>query len=692
MKHGPASIDMLGGLLLWLAILVPPAAGSEDPRLVAGWRFNGPAGGAGAAVLDSAGHVRDALEGNFTFVPGVAGRALAFDGFTTVVVRRAERAPDLEGAFTIQAWVALAAYPWNFCSIVGREGKEGRGFAFGIDAQGFLLFRGSVEGKRVECRSTPASGFRTGLPLRTWVHAACVFDPGQGVTLYQDGRPAGHLALSGALDAAHGTDLFIGRNPVKTPPAHPVRAWATFPSRWSLDGVLDELRIHRGKLDPEAIERTFREERPPSAPPLRPRAFPSLPGTGRFGAFYTRLKYYPEWDALWRTGDAPDLVVEFDTSPVKVVFWRGTRYSPCWVTENGRWMADQSRETGENWNAPRSRWEVPTGCCEHMSDAHCRFSRVRRIEANDARVVLEWRYGLVDVLWRFSGVDPKTGRGYWGDEIYTIYPDAVGVRHVLPGAGGWQETIFLSAPGTRPEDNCELEAITLVNLEGQRRTYSWAQGIPKFDLEDPVIQVTNLKSRYRPFLILKPGSGFAAFNGEVRPEYSHFPWWNHWPASQVASDGRYAVAPDRMAHSSLSWGGTRFDAALYGMTEREAESLLPLARSWIHPPVLQVTGPGFRTKGYDFHDRAYHLACTAPGRALHVTLAASPESPVANPAFVIEDWGEADAALAIDGAPVPRGKRFRCGHRRRLAGTDLVAWIAMEREEPVTLSLVPAER
>ena len=33
---------------------------------------------------------------------------------------------------------------------------------------------------------------------------------------------------------------------------------------------------------------------------------------GRFGAFYTRLKYYEVWDNLWRFGPYPDVVVGFD--------------------------------------------------------------------------------------------------------------------------------------------------------------------------------------------------------------------------------------------------------------------------------------------------------------------------------------------------------------------------------------------
>jgi hypothetical protein len=223
---------------------------------------------------------------------------------------------------------------------------------------------------------------------------------------------------------------------------------------------------------------------------------------------------------------------------------------------------------------------------------------VRLIENNDARVVINWRYALIDTLYRQTGVDEVTGWGLWGDEVYTIYPDGVGVRHVLPGQGGWQETIFFNEPGTRPEDNCELEAITLVNLKGESRSYSWEKGYPKFDLAKPMIQMTNLKSKYRPFLIFRPDSRMSVFNVEVRPEYSHFPWWNHWPVAQVASDGRHAQAADRAAHSSLVWGRPRGGAAIYGLTNKPAVSLLPLARSWNNPrsSLLWWIRPSLRNK------------------------------------------------------------------------------------------------
>jgi hypothetical protein len=72
-------------------------------------------------------------------------------------------------------------------------------------------------------------------------------------------------------------------------------------------------------------------------------------------------------------------------------------------------------------------------------------------------------------------------------------------------------------------------------------------------------------------------------------------------------------------------------------------------------------------------------------------LAASQESPVVDPAFVINDWGYAGADLRVDGTTIAHGKSLRVGHRERLDGTDLIVWFRFEATEPVTVELTPAQ-
>jgi hypothetical protein len=181
-------------------------------------------------------------------------------------------------------------------------------------------------------------------------------------------------------------------------PSHPVPpAQGTLPSWFSLDGILDEVRLFDRALSAEKVARAARLAATAPPPDIPPRVLPSGPaGPGRFGAYYTRLRYYEEWDAQWPVAEHPDVVVQFDGSPVRVVSWRGLRYSPAWVTENGLWLADQSGESGND-----------EGSVEHMQDIHTKYSHVRIIESSPARAVVHWRYAPVsghDHNWPVSQV------------------------------------------------------------------------------------------------------------------------------------------------------------------------------------------------------------------------------------------------------------------------------------------------
>jgi hypothetical protein len=147
------------------------------------------------------------------------------------------------------------------------------------------------------------------------------------------------------------------------------------------------------------------------------------------------------------------------------------------------------------------------------------------------------------------------------------------------------------------------------------------------------------------------------------------------------------MAPDQAAHSSLSWVTQRTGAFLYGMTDLTPAGMLPLAKAWIHPPAITTSGNSFASDGYTQDQRAYLLKRVASGGQLEVELAGSADSPVFNPALVIQGWGDQEATLKADGNQIPRGKNFRYGHRRTLAGTDLIVWVGTVAEKPVKIVL-----
>jgi hypothetical protein len=444
---------------------------------------------------------------------------------------------------------------------------------------------------------------------------------------------------------------------------------------------------------------------------------PKLPsgpdGPGSFGAYYAHLKYTPEWDKPWRVDDHPDVVVRFDEGGHKFVFWRGTSYIPCWVTDTDVWYTNEFVER-RGAHSPNTE-----GCVEPMSDKQCRFSHVRIIESNDARVVVHWRYAPVDVRYEHPFIDQRTGWFDWVDEYYVIYPDATGIREINVQSNGldkwieFQEAIVVNQPGTLPDDNIELGAVSIANMNGEHITYYWnEEGGPEFNENPPHSNIfkVNLKGSLQPFALVAPpkGDGNLITSYEGHGLNSHFNWWDHWPVSMDASDGRGARSAEKPSHSSLCHFALPGNSTaqwepyeesenkvtklmMHGMTEKKVEEIVPIAKSWLFPCALMLSSSSYESLGYDPPQMAYVIEKTDPESAspLTFTLEASEESPLVNPAFVIRNWGNREVELILNGTVLKRGTDFRYGIEQKLEGTDLVVWIRKESSEPVSLSLKP---
>jgi len=702
--------------ILTLAGILVSSLFAEDRVPIASWSFDGPG--------------TDEVRGFHKFVDGVAGKALRFDGQTTTVVRSAVKNPRIDGPFSVEAWVALQTYPWTWCAIVNQEKDRQAGYFFGIDPEGRLGLQLATREGWQACRSS------VGLPLYAWNHILGVFHPATGLRLYLNGKLVGEKAASGPPRFAPEVDAWIGRNQTPLGLSEEIRVVA--PVAFSFDGIIDEVRIYDAALAPAEAGAASTRLRPTGPPPLRPPVLPAGPkGPGRFGAYYARLRYAEEWENPWRVGDAADVVVRFDETANRLVFWRGTSYIPAWVTENGIWYTNEFYET----QVPA----MPTSA-EPMADKQARFSHPRILESSDARVVVLWRYAPVSVNYDLVNVDPLTGWGDWVEETYTVYPDGSCVRKIKvwsskprvdPAEGRtwdnfrqYHEAIIINPPGTRPEDNIRTEALTLANMKGEIHIYSWADGPPGetadfdaetlgvlhriSDLDTPghkwlvrpaggnILRV-NLKSRFSPYVIVDPRNvAIDCYAGEIIRERSIFPWWNHWPVSQqIRSNGRWALAPDRVSHSSLAHiqslrpyeetadGVTML--MLNGLTDRTAEALVPLAKSWLSPPKMDVEGQAFRSEGFDPTERAFVVARSglAGPAPVVVTLLAAPDSPVVNPVLRVRSWDAAIPRVEIGGRPAVVGQEIRAGLIPGLEGDDLVLWIRRESTSPIRISISP---
>jgi hypothetical protein len=686
--------------------LLLPSAQAQQSSKGLHWSFSR---SQGAAPVDDLRGVKAKLEGFYSYVPGVSGDGLRFDGYTTgMTISEKDAGIDIRNGFTTEAWVALNTYPWNVVPIVDQELDRQEGYALSIDAFGHVVLGASIDGQWKALVSTEI------LPLKKWAHIAGTYETHDGsglLTIYLNGAQVGQLAVHGTLSTAR-TDILIGRIREATMPFPEAVVKPQYAIWYSLDGILDDLTIEDHPLSDQEIANSFSATHAPGGDVLLWPKMPSGPaGAGAFGAYYARLHYQDTWDRLREIGPDSDVIVRFDESPIRLVFWQGTNYIPAWVTDNDKWYTDEFLETWGDDACPPG-WD-----CEPMSDKQGRYSRVNIVESNDARAVVHWRYALAEAeQYRGAWADPNTGWFDWADEYWTVYPDGIAIRkQVLHSTDPmrpheWQETIVLHQPGSTPGDDINNDAVTLENMEGATQTYTW-QHKPAGEFStplapagvtgpsDPNIQVVNLKSNWKPFQIVSPDGAHAdIYNNE--DTYFDFECWNHWPVAQIASSDRPCVSNDRASHSSLShlyWKlyahdeHTATKILMDGLTTQSPAALLPVAKSWISPPALETQSVGYRYEGYDPTQRAWVLSSTngTPAK-LSFAWQASDASPLFDPALVVHNWNGSSARLRVDGQAVPWGKTARVGYERHLNGTDLVLWIERQSNRPVHVELLPA--
>ena len=695
--------------------LAPAAAGSPIREAVVGspaawFKFDeGPKPNRDQAKETVKGTICPAAGNKTLWKKGVSGTSLAFDGYFSKVTLPKEKAPPITEELTLEAWVVLGAYPWNDAGIVHRSSgkpispeqyKHGyrdpyvyrpwkmEGYLLGVDPYGRAIFKvngDQVGGGVLEAKETVRK--EDVLPTYRWTHLAGTYGKGK-MSLYVDGRLVDSKPASGAITVPD-RDVLIGLNGdgqrVSDPVSHSkFAANNNLPLVYGIEGLIDEVRIYDRALSAEEIRQSFQGFCPPPAdvgrPDLEKRILPGQV-TGapaeKFGASYQTLKFHELWDNLWRPSKYRDIVVRFDTVPGSVVFWQGTNFGSGWVTENNKWMSDQSWEIGG-----------PHGCAEHMADKRGRFDHVRLIENTDARVVVHWRYASIDVGYVFPRVD------VWADEYYTIYPDGVGVRYVEGVDGGWQDTQFLSQPGTTCLDNMELTALTVANLSGKSMDLTWQppNRVPDNPLKDACIKRINFKSKWKVFAVYREGAQIKTWGAQEQSKHTADPFagpWNHWPVGLNPSDGRYAVSDDRVTHAALGDADGTGNLIIYGFTDQPASSLVSLARSWNQPPTLDKA-QGCESKGYDQAQRAYRLAAKA--KPISFTLRGSKDSPIHNPCFVIENWdSDRGSRVTINGKEVKVGKTFRQGIVRDTDGRrTMIIWLELESTSSTELGISEA--
>ena len=630
---------------------------------------------------------------------GVSGSCLSFDGYSNKVSLAAREVPLITGDFTIEAWIAPQEYSWNRSGIVDHDQDKQAGYTLGINHLGQIGLHACIDGEWQGLTT------RESVDLLQWTCVTGVYEKSKGFSIYFDGILVDTFAASGLVCDAGDLDLYIGMAHEKNYPwAYERNVTRSFLSNMVFSGLIDEVRLFDRALNPTEIEQGYLAFKPGIQKPLQYWVLPAgTKKSNKFGADYTKLEFSPEWDGLWRVGDHADIVVSFDESPCRFVFWRGTNYLPSLVTEpgpQGIWISDQGPEIYTNQ------------CFEHMSDKMCRYSHVRLIENTDARVVVHWRNASVDIAYNWLDTDEE-GWGLWTDEYWYIYPDAISVRYQVSGRltdylemnFETQQNEMLNQPGTRPEDNISYNAITISNLDGKTETWNYSLG--KTFRKEPAGEVNtlmremnlvymNLNSDYKHFNIGEDGSHWRRLTQwqsmRLAPGYSKFNAWNHYPVGLLPSDGTVATGNDRTSSSCLgnlyglehSLDDGRTEAYnIYGMTNLPVSELKILNRSWNTAPQLMDISGG-ESSTYDKRQRAYVILKESD--KLSFELNGSEESPILNPCFVIKNWGNKSLAhLDINGKKQAVDNSFRQGIIRDTDGTKtLVIWLRQQSYDKVS--------
>lgn len=682
---------------------VNTSSGENGTNIVSLWSFEN---SKSDSAFDRAQNISDPLFGNFEYVDGIKGKGLKLDGFRTYAKRLNMLSDGINGSFTVEAWIAPACYPWSWCPVLDCSVDNIKGFFFGLGPEGQLAFKIAAGSRWYEAIS------ETKVALGTWSHIAGVFSPDDMLSIFINGENVASLDISGSYVPSGNGSLSIGRN-------NSLQVWKEFQltsqdTYFYLDAILDEICVTAKEKTSVDIKKHIASIGELPVPQLSKRGlFPKgQAGSGSFGAFYTKLDYYKEWDDMWRVSDKSDVFIRFEDSPVQLVFWRGASFVPCWVSENDIWYTNEWLET---WGSD------VVSCAEPIMDRYCKYSHVRIIENTDARVVVHWRYALSDAFYKIAAIGDD-GRGEWCDEYHIIYPDNVGVRRmelhysVPERKHDWLEQIVLTSPGDHPDDLIYRNAISLANMKGDVKDYTWDENL-EIEMTEPEganISLVNLKSEFKPFIIIPPGpvstvegkwdspffrtyAAHMASGYRPDPVPSVFGWWNHWPVAQVPGDGRWMIGNDRPGHFNLTtfvqWNDydkterTRTRIMLQGMTNLAADDLVPLAQSWLDAPELQISSKGYNGGRYEMAERAYLIQkISSSADILEVSLNGSNDSPVLNPAFIIKNWGKGKAEVKVNGEKL-NNKDFRQGLILNPSGEDLVLWLKLESAKKLNIEI-----
>jgi hypothetical protein len=208
-------------------------------------------------LMEASGSIADTIEGNFERAPGVSGTGLRFDGFTTCVKRSSRDKSPTADEFTVEAWVALGNYPWNWCPILTTESEETEGYRLLVGPLGQASFEVAINEQWISCSSETQA-----LPLRKWMKITGVFKGDENMKLYINGELKGENQVNGSIRDPR-SDCTIGMVASPAKPSDIHRTWGTIAAYYGIDGILDEISVHGRAFTAGEVLNRYREQKIP---------------------------------------------------------------------------------------------------------------------------------------------------------------------------------------------------------------------------------------------------------------------------------------------------------------------------------------------------------------------------------------------------------------------------------------------
>ncbi|MEA1894260.1 MAG: LamG-like jellyroll fold domain-containing protein [Euryarchaeota archaeon] len=228
------------GIAVWVLLVIVltglPAgvqADGGDDGLVAEWHFDE---GSGSVLVDSSGNGNDGVIHGATWVKGVDGKALRFDGRGDYVEVPYSSSLDISDAITITAWTYWNSLGTNSVGVIGKAetpSQTGWGLGKGHWSGGKIgLYPGGL-----------GDGFRayptSDIPTGQWVFYAGTFDE-TAVKIYMDGTLNNDVRVSGSV-STNSQPVVVGR-------------WYGNYDGYYFNGIIDEIRIYNRALTADEIK------------------------------------------------------------------------------------------------------------------------------------------------------------------------------------------------------------------------------------------------------------------------------------------------------------------------------------------------------------------------------------------------------------------------------------------------------